>query len=330
MDFRLKPGFTLVEVLVTIAISSILFLTISNLLTNVVATNTSIKDNITLNDEKETVYLMLKNYTDEAERLIYPALGNANGSFIVLNSPDSNLLPFTAFSQVSASQANANGSPVLKIYNFSLDSDGVTPVSTIPAKNKNITANGKNYSVDYTNNRVVVGTPGINPVYCQNQTSNDCILAGFQDNQLVYGTTAFAPFITITKPTDLCFEGTTLHILSPYELREYRINITDPTLPITAQTAGLSQSSFPYYFVPGSACQPGVVTFSSFPSFSGIEAVQSRYSVYDLQLKRDVYSGATSNKYELDQITYTLQKPQNTNQNTATKSPFFLFKLFKK
>lgn len=316
------------EVLVTIAISSILFLSISSLLTNVVSTNTLIKDNITLNDEKETVYLLFKNFLDEAQWLIYPVAGNANGSFIVLNSSSSALLPFTAFVQTSSANGNSNASQVLKVYNFSIGADGITPTASVPAKQ--VPASGKIYSIDYTNNRIIIGTLPANPSYCQNQTSDNCILAGFQQNTLVYGTSAFAPFIGITKPTDICFEGSTLHILSPYELREYRINITDATLPITTVVAGNGATSFPSYFSNTTTCQVGTVTFPTIPSFAGFEPVQSRYKISDLQLKRNVYPGVNSPRYELDQITYALQKPQNTNQNNSVSSPFFLFKLFKK
>ncbi len=315
-SISLHKGFTLIEVLVTVAVSSVLFLTIANLMTTMVTTNTSIKDNIGINDEKETVFLTLKNHLDEAEQVVYPTslTENAENFFIVQNSVESDLLPFTAF---VTSQDNVNAARNLKVYNFGFSTQTQQPVSSIASPNEG------GYCLDFYNNRVLKsGSCVKTDTLCQDGNSTECVIAGGSDENLQFGLRAFAPYIRIQKPTDLRISGNILYILSPYEQREYQIQLD--TLQVSA--ISLSNDGF-YYRYNGTT--PTKADFSVLPNFTGITPLESRYSLTRLSLLRNVYA-STSPYYQLDQIIYTLAKPENDNVNSENGTSFFLFKLFRR
>lgn len=318
-----QPAFTLVEVLVTMSISTVLFLAISSLMVTFFRLNSDIQRDIETNQEKEIVYLTLRNYLEEAEKIEFQdtVTDPAKHKIILRNDLDSSILPYTAIQVDSATPNN------LAVTNFALANTVGNPViAAAPTK----TVAG--YSIEYANNRVVKGTPPASPGYCLTAASNNCILAGFKPHELTYGFTGFAPFVSITKPTDMIMrtaaqcDGTVasanyLCVLAPYEEREYQINLSDLKITLTGRTATLD---FPYYYNTGNS--PQSVQIGAWPSLSAIVPLKNNYRVTGLKLTKDVYP-VPGSPYELDQLVYTLENP---NSNSSPKSTSFLFKLFEK
>lgn len=232
-----------------------LFLAVSNLMVSFIQINKEVQQNMVINDEKEMVYMTIKNYLDEAEKVINYDNTNADKPVIVLlNKPESSLLPFTIITTKDSGKTyddNAN-TPIynLSIKNVAYTTDGIDWGFSDTLPPRTISISGKNYTLDYWKNQVYIGTPPSPDTYCTSAPSVNCILVGYKQNSLAFGTTAFAPFIKITKPTDLTQCGSDLCILSPYEKIEYKIMLSNYTITTTNTTAGESMG-LPYFYISG-------------------------------------------------------------------------------
>ena len=351
-------GFTLLEVLVTIAVSTLLFVTVSNLMVNFTQTNTQIQTDMVNNDEKEIVYQMIKNAVDEGEKIIYQDSTNVDRhSFLLLNKEDSSALPFTLITTIDSQKQYAeNGG---NIYNLAIknmvytkDGENWTFTGSLIPRTEN------NYTIDYFQNRIIKGTiSSENPPYCDSNNSitnnNNCILVGYKNNTLVLGKTAFAPFVSIKKPTDLRINGNDLYILSPYENREYHIDLTTYEITTTDKTI---KTIFPYRYeginiidfmkVVSDENKTWILNTSiditPFIDNNFLQnAVQNSLGITKLQLVRDAYDSSGSS-YHIARIFFTVVNPLfNKEKDTAynypgnsekptNESSFYLFKTFTK
>lgn len=316
---RRLPAFTMIEVLVTISISTVIFLAVSNLMVSFFRINTEIKKDVDLNNEREEIYLELKNFLDEASEVLYPSppAFSTNG-VILLNKPGSPLQPFTLFLPDTDNK--------LRIYNFALDQD--TGAYEPAQPNKELTIGGSTYQLDFIRNRIYKNRPALGPdpaVPCTTSLPPEaaCILSGYEQNELAYGAKALAPFIRVLKPTDIRNDNdTALQILSPYEQREYSIDLA--TLMITT-TDRANNARLPYrYSAEGNIIPVEFGTLPTSTDLAGIPVVQSTFDIRNFRYVPNVYGNNA--RLRIDQIIYTIQNPQNTNQTSTS----FLFKLFRK
>jgi len=417
-----RKGFTLIEVLVTIVVSSILFIAISNLMASFFRINADIKNTIAINNEKETVHMTLQNFLDEAWRVIHVEKDSPTTGFdkvVLLNKKDSKLLPFTIILADPNGKQYADTSHT-NIYNLLIKNVAYTYNGTqwqLLDKMLPRCDSTKKYCLDYWNNAVYyypsgaqtsggaldwsfcVNTPyptGCVDHFCKDDTdtqcikkpyidpdptktdfcgkngldpSKACILVGYKHNKLIPGTTAFAPFIEITKPTDIKINGTTINILSPYEGIEYTIDLTGNNYSITSNnpTAGSPPTPiiFPYYYFTGTPkkwidkdttlfwqISKGINNFTKSNISGPIQLItplptlpssdiRNTFGLITLKYIKSVYGTPVpeSSKDSIDQIQYTLVDPMYTKDgksgnndpigNTTKQSSSFLFKTSK-
>jgi prepilin-type N-terminal cleavage/methylation domain-containing protein len=377
-----KKGFTLIEVLVTIIVSSILFIAIANLMASFFRINADIKNTIAINNEKETVHMTLQNFLDEAWRVIHVENDSPVPGFdkvVLLNKKDSKLLPFTIILADPNEKKYADTAQT-DIYNLLIKNVAYTyDGNQWKLSDKMIPkcdATGKTYCVDYWNNAVYKYSTAQNPTdivnhfcvdtsdtncisrptnYCGEIIKNppnpdvtittDCILVGYKKNQLVPGTTAFAPFIEITKPTDIKINGTTINILSPYEAREYQIDISGSPTKNSITTSTNTTGLFPYYYDPNNSLQINkdwitldylsrywklkgyqnkfteststVKLVSPLDSFPATD-IRNSFGLLTFKYIKNVYGSVTNTATDtIDQIQYTLVDPMYTKDGTS-------------
>jgi prepilin-type N-terminal cleavage/methylation domain-containing protein len=413
-----KRGFTLIEVLVTIVVSSILFIAISNLMASFFRINADIKNTIAINNEKETVHMTLQNFLDEAWRVVLhdPVSTPGLDTIVLLNKKDSKLLPFTIIT--TEQMVRKEGSNNVNAYYGDASTPTTTPIKHLLIKNVAYTctancnqqptsqtwtlqdrmiprvvkdtATSLYYVSDYWKNAVYkyatqpngdhfCGDTGTTTdcitkptgdAYCgQTPEPSPCILAGYKQNQLVPGTTAFAPFIKILKPTDMKVETGYLYVLAPYESTQYKIKLNDFSITTTDISDIATYGKFFYtyskpYFIDinlttfvwelqkdiknftkqnklcvSGKCYVVLIPLTNIPPSAN--DIKNSFGVISLKFIRSIYGTPVldSSKDSIDQIQYTLVDPMYTKDgksgnndpvgNTTKQSSSFLFKTSK-
>ncbi len=243
-----QSGFTLLEVIMSLAIAAMLFVGISSVLSASLSYSRDVTGVVRFRQEQQRIYLALRNAFAEAEKVMFSSAGKV----ILRNKSTSALRPFTIIENTADNR--------LVIQDFTLDPGNPTTPTTAPRPVKDVTTAGKTMRLEPATNRVIIGTNPTAP--CTSTFTSPCILFNYKNNSLDFGITGNAPFVGAPMITDIRTDPSDpnnfIQVLSPYEKREYRIRVTANQQPTVTFVTLAGSGEFPYYYASGTATTPAL------------------------------------------------------------------------
>lgn len=254
-----QPGFTLIEVVISLAVSAVLFVGVSRILSASLSYSHDITGLIRFRQEQQRIYLGLRNALSEADKLMFAGAA-PNPRLVLRNKSNSSLRPFTVIENPATTNGVADNR--LLIQDFTIDPFVSTSNPTTAARqDKPVTTSGRTMVLKPTTNQVIIGNPALgSPANgpCT-ATFTNCILFNYKNNKLDFGVTGYAPFVGAPLITDirvnLPAEPDFIYVLSPYEKREYKIRVNGG-VPSVSFTTLSSNGEFPYFYVGNTPTTP--------------------------------------------------------------------------
>lgn len=203
---KIKKGLTLIEVLVALAISTILVVSMANLITSFLKFSQTIEVNIKGVSESQKVYMSLNNILKDTDELLY--INNPLGptELIFRTTYESELLPYILI---------YNNSNKIKIVNFNIDAFG-DPTDANTIIDRGFTLNIANGTVIDTGNDIILGKENYTVSYKE-------------------GVQLYAPFVKLAKPSAMVVDddnNNNILVGSIYEGALYEIDTTYNSLSV--------------------------------------------------------------------------------------------------
>lgn len=300
-----QPGFTLLEVIMSLAISAMLFVGISSVLSASLSYSRDVTGVVRFRQEQQRIYLALRNAFAEAEKVMFSSAGKV----ILRNKSTSALRPFTIIENPGGTDNR------LIIQDFTIDPASPATPTTAPRPTKDVTTAGKTMRLDPATNRVIIGTNPTAP--CTSTFTSPCILFNYKNNTLDFGITGNAPFVGAPLITDIQADPSDpsnfIQILSPYEKREYRIRVTANQQPTVTFITLAGSGEFPYYYASGTATTPAL---GAATSMAGTPPATKPF-----QITSFVRATPAPGNPPLDVITLTLTDLTNTTRQATIVIP---------
>lgn len=308
-----QPGFTLLEVVLSLSISAMLFLGVSSVLSASLSYSRDVTGVVRFRQEQQRVYLALRNAFAESDKMMFTNVA-PNPRIILRNKSTSSLRPFTLIENPATTGGATDNRLIIQDFTLDPTVSPTTP-TTAARQSKNVTAAASRVvTLNPATNQVTIGNNATVP--CTSAFTSPCILFNYKNNTLDFGITGNAPFVGAPLITDIRVDTDTnyVDVLSPYEKREYKIRVNGgvPSATFTALPAG--NGEFPYYYV---GTTPTTPNFSSSTSLADTPPATKPFQVTGFAYLRDIATAPASSTVQIDKVTLTLTDLTNTTR-TAT------------